>query len=77
VNGRILSNFYAAKGYTVWDALTRGRTNAAVIMIEWSARSPDDFERSREQVLDFADAMMPLLRQSLRPQHTAHGEGSP
>ena len=35
VNGRIVSDFYRLKSYTIWDAVTRRRTNGAVVMIAW------------------------------------------
>jgi EpsI family protein len=77
VNGRILSDLYVAKGYTVWDAVTRGRTNAALVMIEWTGSSRDDFERSRERVLEFADSVVRLLRGYLPTQHAGYVEASP
>ena len=33
LNGRVFSSMYLAKQYMVWDALTRGRTNGAVVMV--------------------------------------------
>ena len=72
VNGRILTNLYVAKGYTIWDALTRGRTNAAVVMIEWRADDAD-LERARAMAVGFADAVVPLLRGYLPSQRASHG----
>ena len=65
VNGRILTNLYQAKAYTIWDAVTRRRTNAAIVAIEWEARSGDDFARAQEDALRFADAVVPVLRDFL------------
>ncbi|HEU4938198.1 MAG TPA: exosortase W [Vicinamibacterales bacterium] len=65
VNGRILSNLYLAKGYTLWDGFTRGRTNAALVMIEWRGRAGEDTEGAEQRVLQFADAVVPLLRDYL------------
>jgi EpsI family protein len=77
VNGRILTNFYLAKGYTIWNGLTRGRTNAAVIRIEWDATFGDHWDRSRERVLAFADAIIPFLRASLpSPNNDAHASSA-
>jgi exosortase len=77
VNGRVLSNLFAAKAYTVWDALTRRRTNAAVVMIQWTSGSPDHIEHSRERVREFADALVPLLRDYFPSSHDADGGAPP
>jgi hypothetical protein len=65
VNGRIVTNLYLAKAYTVWDALAHRRTNAAAVAIQWQAASGDDFIHAGEDALRFADAVAPLLREYL------------
>ena len=39
INGRIVSDLYRLKSYTIWDAMTRRRTNGAVVMIAWNGRA--------------------------------------
>ncbi len=65
INGRIVRNIYLAKGYTLWDALTRGRTNGAVIMVAWSCSSGGSCETDRRSVIGFVSSALPLLRDRL------------
>jgi EpsI family protein len=62
VNGRVVSNMYAAKGYTIWDALTRARTNAAVVMIAWRATAGPTSQQARLNAIAFARRLLPELR---------------
>jgi len=61
INGRMLSNLYLAKHYMVWDALTRRRTNGAVVMVAWENDSSTEAEASRVKAAAFAQAILPLL----------------
>jgi EpsI family protein len=61
LNGRVTSNMYVAKGLMVWDAVTRHRTNAAVIMIAWESRELADAEIEQRRAVAFARAILPLL----------------
>jgi EpsI family protein len=72
VNGRVITNLYLAKAYTVWDALTRGRSNGAVVAIEWNRVAGAASEPSREGTMRFADAVIPLLRQYLPSDNSRH-----
>jgi EpsI family protein len=65
VNGRIISDFYRLKSYTIWDAVTRRRTNGAVVMIAWDAAAGPESEAARERAIEFARALMPVLRRHL------------
>lgn len=65
INGRIVRDIYHAKGYTMWDALTRRRTNGAVVMIAWDGPAGVQSEAAREQAIRFAQALMPVLRRHL------------
>jgi EpsI family protein len=58
VNGRVVASLYAAKGYTLWDTLTRRRSNGAVIMIAWDVRDGGN----RQDAIAFAEALLPVLR---------------
>ena len=65
VNGRIVSDFYRLKSYTIWDAVTRRRTNGAVVMIAWDDASSAQSQRAREDAIKFAQALLPVLRRHL------------
>jgi EpsI family protein len=61
VNGRVVESLYKAKGYTLWDTITRQRSNGAIVMIAWDSRDGG----SREDALAFAQALLPVLQQHL------------
>jgi EpsI family protein len=61
INGRMLARDYAAKAYTLWDALTRRRTNGAVLAVGWEGATDADFEKSRRSAVAFVEALVPLL----------------
>jgi len=65
INGRIVSDFYRLKSYTIWDAVTRRRTNGAVVMIAWDGAPGAESEAARERAIEFAQALMPVLRRHL------------
>src|SRR5262249_55725512 len=60
LNGRVISGMYLAKRYMLWDAVTRRRTNGAIVMIEWESAT-GDAESSRQQAMAFAQQILPLL----------------
>jgi EpsI family protein len=61
VNGRVVDSVYKAKGYTLWDTVTRRRSNGAVVMVAWDRRDGG----TREDALAFAQTLLPVLRQHL------------
>jgi len=61
VNGRVTSNIHFAKACTLWDALTRRRTNGAVIMVEWDCPEGMPSGVSRQEAIGFVRALFPLL----------------
>lgn len=61
LNGRVVNNPYAVKGYMAWDALTRGRTNGAVVMIAWEVPTGADAAAQGEHAFGFAKAVLALL----------------
>jgi EpsI family protein len=63
VNGRVVSNIYLAKGYTLLDAFTRRRTNGAAVIIAWDALN--GLDSAREDAIAFAQQLLPLLRDKL------------
>jgi EpsI family protein len=65
INGRIVADFYRLKSYTIWDALTRRRTNGAVVMIGWNDRAGLESESAHQRAIEFAQALLPVLRKHL------------
>jgi EpsI family protein len=65
VNGRVVRNLYSAKMYTLWDALSRRRTNGAVVMVGWTGPKGAQFNAARTEVLGFVEALVPTLRRQL------------
>lgn len=61
LNGRVIENMYTAKGYMVWDALTRGRTNGALVMIAWEGPGQVDGDSQGRHAIGFARAVLSLL----------------
>ena len=57
----MLDSAYVAKLYMMWDALTRRRTNGAVVMVEWGQPTGPDSEASRREVIAFVRQLVPLL----------------
>jgi EpsI family protein len=62
VNGRLTSDVYIAKGYTILDALTRARTNGAVVMVAWEPGADQTPEAARELAFGFVQQLLPELR---------------
>jgi EpsI family protein len=61
INGRTVDSLYKAKVYTLWDTLTRWRSNGAVVMLAWDTRDGG----SREEALAFAQTLLPVLHHCL------------
>lgn len=61
IDGRIVSNPYLTKAYTVWNGLIRQRTNGAVIMITWES-APAAHADGRAAAFAFAHELVPVLR---------------
>jgi EpsI family protein len=64
-NGRVVHSMYVAKAYMAWDALTRRRTNGAVVMIAWERPTGLHADAAPADALAFTRALMPLLPQYL------------
>jgi EpsI family protein len=65
VNGRVVRNVYSAKLYTLWDAVSRRRTNGAVVMVGWTTPSGPESASARTEALGFVEALVPSLRLQL------------
>jgi len=58
--GRVIASEYAAKGYLLWDAITKTRTDGALVRISVPVRSTAD--QAYEQGLAFLQDLWPLLQ---------------
>ncbi|MGH9422892.1 MAG: exosortase C-terminal domain/associated protein EpsI [Thermoanaerobaculia bacterium] len=65
LNGRIVTDMRLVKMYMVWDAVTHGRNNGAVVMLGWESTSGSAAEASRKKGLELAEAVFPLVTQYL------------
>jgi EpsI family protein len=65
VNGRITSDIYRAKAYSILDAVTRRSTNGAVVMVAWDAAPGADAKLPRLEAIAFVRALVPALRRHL------------
>lgn len=61
--GRIVPSEYWAKGYMVWDAMTRNRTDGALVRI--SVPVEQSTEKAVAQGIEFLQAIFPLLGRHL------------
>lgn len=61
--GRVIASEYRAKAYLMWDALTRHRTDGALVRISTPVKDTD--EAAVRLALDFLRAAWPSLRASL------------
>jgi len=61
IDGRIVADTYLVKAHTAWNAVTRRRTNGAVIMITWESR-PGAIADGHTEALAFARELVPVLR---------------
>lgn len=62
MNGRITANKYAAKAYMIWDAITRRRTNGAVVMVDCERPASLKTDGLQPREIGFVQALLPLLR---------------
>lgn len=67
LNGRVVTDLYLVKTYSIWDALTRRRTNGAVIMVEWDCKdeSRKDQCDARHMGINFVQALLPIVARHL------------
>jgi EpsI family protein len=65
INGRILADRLTAKASTIWRALTRGRTNAALVMVYREREHGVAQQSTSEDLMDFAVEVLPILRNYL------------
>lgn len=59
--GRILTNAYQLKLYAFWDALTRQRTDGALVRAITKVREQEDIEQAEARLKDFVRDIVPVL----------------
>ena len=65
LNGRIVTDKYMAKAYTIWDAFTRGRTNGAVIILTTDFQKEEDPSGILSKTEDLVGKVYQLLEKYL------------
>lgn len=65
MNGYVVTERYVGKLYTIWDALVRGRTNGAVIMLTTELYPNEDPLSKLNMMQTFAGKTYPLLKNFL------------
>jgi len=60
--GRVLTNEYAVKWYMFWDALTRKRTDGALIRVITPLKSGELVETGDRRLTEFVTAAVPQLK---------------
>ena len=64
INARVLSSNLSAKAATIWDALTRRRTNGALVMV-YRDRALDTEQDPDPELKGFVLDLLPALREHL------------
>ncbi|RME48722.1 MAG: EpsI family protein [Deltaproteobacteria bacterium] len=59
-HGRVITNEYTGKFFLAWDAVTRNRTDGALVRISAPIRKADD--PMNETIVRFAETVLPILR---------------
>ena len=61
--GRILTNAYQLKIFTFWDALTRQRTDGALVRLITPVYSDENLEDAEKWLQDFVRDVVPVLEE--------------
>ena len=59
--GRVISNEYMVKLYLFWDALTRNRTDGALVRLTTSVSPGEDITRADERLVKFTSQIQPFM----------------
>lgn len=59
--GRVITNEYLVKWYIFWDALTRNRTDGALVRVGTSVSSMQSLDQADKQLSEFVAEINPLL----------------
>jgi len=63
--GRILTNAYELKFYTFWDALTRQRTDGALVRVITPVYENEELEDAENRLQEFVSEINPVLSEYL------------
>ena len=63
--GRILTNAYELKFYTFWDALTRQRTDGALVRVITPVYEDEELKDAEKRLQEFVGVMNPILGEYL------------
>ena len=61
--GRIITNEYLVKWYLFWDALTKNRTDGALVRLTAYVKPGEDIEKADKMLTDFARSINPEMNQ--------------
>ena len=64
-NGTIVTSRYKAQLLTILDSFTRGRTNAAIVVVSKNIEHPDSLNDILKDEMEFVQALFPVLRNYL------------
>ncbi len=59
--GRVITSEYLVKWYLFWDALTRNRSDGALVRLTTLINKDDDPRKAEQSLMDFAKTVSPLL----------------
>jgi EpsI family protein len=59
--GRVLTNLYQLKLFVFWDALTRQRTDGALVRLITPVRELEPVEQCDERLQEFTRVVLPVL----------------
>ena len=61
MRGRVLTNIFQMKVYTFWDALTRQRTDGALVRVITPVLSGEQVEDAEKRLQEFTKQIVPVL----------------
>ena len=59
--GRIIVNEYLMKFYLFWDALTKHRTDGALVRLSTPIYKNEDIQEAQKRLVDFTERIVPIL----------------
>jgi EpsI family protein len=65
MRGRVLTNIWQMKWYTFWDALTRQRTDGALVRLITPVYPNEDVAQAEARLTAFTQAIVPVLNEFL------------
>ena len=59
--GRFITNEYSVKGYLVWDAITKNRTDGSLVRLTVHLQDGEDWVDGDSRLQGFMHELLPLL----------------